>query len=546
MMQEENIDVDGENLLYSLSNNLDDIEIAIFDRTGHNIDLKSTSWDMNTKLCNGVKHMMNRNQVRYSMTISEQSNKKNLVVNMRIDDGWLITGFTEIEGSFESWEYFRRIKAFKKLLKEYSDIDSKKSKNLTIEEFFSTLELMFEKRRKNELSLKTLSNNLLELIEQCTHIDFCKKVKSYNLDESELLLFLCFCHLFISKNDNNIGFNDLKIFYEDRITVHTIKRSLSEGDHILVKNNYIESNSFKDGYNSETWRLSDKIKKELFSENGHSYIKQKSLILFESINERKMTYNAREKEAIQVLITLLQPENYRKIQTRLDAKGMRKGFTCLFSGLPGTGKTETAYQIARITGRNLMKVDISETKSMWLGESEKNIKAIFDNYRAAVKDSETAPILLLNEADAVIGKRIEFNAGNRAIDNTENRIQSIILEEMENFSGILIATSNLVQNMDTALERRFLYKITFDKPNPESRKGIWNTLFPDLPEDMASELSKSFEFSGGQIENIARKIEVDWIINGGGPSMDTLLQYCKEESLNSFNISKRIGFEKIN
>jgi SpoVK/Ycf46/Vps4 family AAA+-type ATPase len=106
----------------------------------------------------------------------------------------------------------------------------------------------------------------------------------------------------------------------------------------------------------------------------------------------------------------------------------------------------------------------------------------------------------------------------------------------------MIATTNLSQNMDSAFERRFLYKITFDKPSVESRKGIWNSLLPELPDDKAEELSRKFELSGGQIENIARKIEVDAIINGVDLSIDTLAQYCKDEIQNGFNSGKRIGF----
>ena len=158
------------------------------------------------------------------------------------------------------------------------------------------------------------------------------------------------------------------------------------------------------------------------------------------------------------------------------------------------------------------------------------------------ESSEIAPILLFNEADAVIGKRKEFGSGSRAIDQTENTIQNIILSEMETLSDILIATTNLINNMDSAFERRFLYKVTFDRPSVESRKGIWNVLLPDLPEKEADELSGKFDLSGGQIENIARKIEVDSIINGGGLAKDTLMHYCKDEVYNSFNTSKRIGF----
>jgi SpoVK/Ycf46/Vps4 family AAA+-type ATPase len=283
-------------------------------------------------------------------------------------------------------------------------------------------------------------------------------------------------------------------------------------------------------------------KKELLSELNGKQNYQKDLILFDKIKPKKMFYGPRETGEIQTLISLLSNENFRNIQDRLDEKGMRKGFACLFSGGPGTGKTETAWQIARETKRNIMMVDIAETKSCWFGESEKRIKAVFDTYREAVEKSEIAPILLFNEADAVIGKRKEFDSSSRAVDQTENTIQNIILQEMENLSGILIATTNLTKNMDSAFERRFLYKITFDKPGVESRRGIWNALLPNLPEEQALELANKFELSGGEIENIARKIEVDGIISGKSLSIETLIQYSKDEARNNFNTTKRIGF----
>jgi hypothetical protein len=270
----------------------------------------------------------------------------------------------------------------------------------------------------------------------------------------------------------------------------------------------------------------------------------KNFVLCNTIKPRKMFYNKKESEAIQKLICLLSEENYRKILERLDKKDMRKGFTCLFTGEPGTGKTETAYQIARQTGRGIMAVDITETKSMWFGESEEKIKEIFDTYRDAVNNSEIAPILLFNEADGVIGKRLKLNSSSRAVDQAQNGVQNIILQEMENLSGILIATTNLAQNMDSAFERRFLYKITFDKPDALGRNCIWNALSPELPEELVAELSGRFELSGGQIENIARKIDVDAILTGCVPR-HMLIQYCQDESHSVFNASKRIGFEII-
>jgi SpoVK/Ycf46/Vps4 family AAA+-type ATPase len=208
---------------------------------------------------------------------------------------------------------------------------------------------------------------------------------------------------------------------------------------------------------------------------------------------------------------------------------MRNGFACLFYGKPGTGKTETVNQIARMTGRDVMLVDIAETKSCWFGESEKRIKKVFDKYRQYAKVNNPAPILLFNEADAVIGKRKDVNSGNVA--QTENTIQNIILQEMENLDGIMIATTNLTKNLDPAFERRFLYKIEFNKPTLEARKAIWKSQLPELRDEDAETLAGRYDFSGGQIENIARKRTVDSIIHAGRIDLETLNEYCGDEKL---------------
>jgi broad-specificity NMP kinase len=367
---------------------------------------------------------------------------------------------------------------------------------------------------------------------------------SYNLREYDLVLLTCFCHLFGNNDDDNIGLHDFAFLYENRSAAADIKREFTDGSHALISGKYIEYTNNNGFVNNESYKLSGMAKKELLTEliGGGKQKRPKNLILYDSIQGKKMFYNPKEAEEIKKLTALLGEENFRVIQNRLNGKGMRKGFACLFSGSPGTGKTETAYQIARETKRNILMVDIAAIKNCWYGESEKRIKEIFDNYRAAVDNSETAPILLFNEADAVIGKRREISGTNNSIDQTENTIQNIILQEMENLSGILIATTNLSQNMDCAFERRFLYKIVFEKPGAKSRAPIWNALLPELAASDAAELSRRFELSGGQIENIARKTEVDAIISGDGPRMATLIQYCKDETRNSLYAAKSIGF----
>ena len=219
---------------------------------------------------------------------------------------------------------------------------------------------------------------------------------------------------------------------------------------------------------------------------------------------------------------------------------MRRGFACIFYGSPGTGKTETVLQLARETGRAIKMVDVPNLRSKWVGDTEKNIKAVFDDYRRLCKDSKLAPILLFNEADAVLCKRNEGAV--TGVDKMENAMQNIILQEMENLDGIMIATTNLSGNLDAAFERRFLYKIEFLKPTPNESKHIWRALLPDLDEKDALDLASAYSFSGGQIENIARKHIIDGILNEeDGLAIDAIREACRAEQFHNKSVNK-IGF----
>jgi SpoVK/Ycf46/Vps4 family AAA+-type ATPase len=187
--------------------------------------------------------------------------------------------------------------------------------------------------------------------------------------------------------------------------------------------------------------------------------KRDNIIEPAKINSKTLYFNEFEHKQLNLLKTLLQEDNFKETQSRLQSKGLPKGITALLHGSPGTGKTETVFQVAKDTNREIMKVDISQSKSMWFGESEKIIKRIFTDYKAYAKESERMPILLFNEADAIISKRKENSTSN--VSQTENAIQNIILEELENFEGIFFATTNLAKNLDSAFERRFLFKIEF-------------------------------------------------------------------------------------
>jgi SpoVK/Ycf46/Vps4 family AAA+-type ATPase len=250
-------------------------------------------------------------------------------------------------------------------------------------------------------------------------------------------------------------------------------------------------------------------------------------------------FNATEQQQIDRLASLLSTDNLPSVQQRLEEQGMRKGFACLFYGGPGTGKTETVLQIARQTGRDLMQVDIAGLRDKWVGESEKNIKEVFARYRDLCKNSEVMPILFFNEADAIINKRTENVE--HSVDKMDNAMQNIILQEIEDLDGILIATTNLTCNLDKAFERRFLYKIEFHKPDTEVKTKIWRTMVKDLTFDDAHKLASSFDFSGGQIENIARKRIVDYILSGKSASIDEIVSYCQAELLANKQERKHIA-----
>lgn len=183
-------------------------------------------------------------------------------------------------------------------------------------------------------------------------------------------------------------------------------------------------------------------------------------------------------------------------------------------------------------------VDISSTKSCWFGESEKLIKEVFKRYEDICEHSEKRPILLFNEADGIFSKRKDTDSSNVA--QTENTIQNIILEEMERLDGILIATTNMAENLDGAFERRFLFKIKFDKPTLEARKNIWLSKMPSLSYDNAGILATSFPFSGGEIDNIVRKATIMEVLGGKKPEIQDLKRLCREEKLHDG--SSRIGF----
>ena len=296
--------------------------------------------------------------------------------------------------------------------------------------------------------------------------------------------------------------------------------------------------------NIHSIQLSSKAVKMLRDMEGISFIQKESkndkLIYPDKIQKTSLFYNPIEQQLLEPVVKSMSQTSFSHLQKRLKTNNMSVGVSTLLYGAPGTGKTETVYQIAKKYNRPIYKVEISETKSMWFGESQKLVKKIFTDYYEFKKEEKNCPILLFNEADAVIGKR--KMAGSSSVSDTENAIQNVLLEELENFDGILFATSNLVNNLDPAFERRFLFKIKFEAPSIENAAKIWKNKLPTITAKEALYLANNYKFSGGEMGNIARKCIMEEVVLGNKLTFEKIISFCNSEKWEKNAITTKIGF----
>ena len=415
-------------------------------------------------------------------------------------------------------------------------------KGLDCAMLFELLNLWFDDLNDDAISSRELCEELQSLFEENPQVGFVQHLKEYCLSSKHQMMVTLFCHRLVNKEDDDIRFGDIVDLYDNKSEFYRARTELRNGEHELQIKKIVE-HLCVDGLADVTrYKLTENAKRMLLGEMNVNEGEEKLANVLDSgkLSQKQLFFPIDIQRQVEELSCFLQPDNYRKIQERMKEKGFRNGFACLFYGSPGTGKTETVYQLARKTGRNIMVVDVPQLKSMWVGQSEKNVKALFDRYREQVKRAKLTPILLFNEADAIIGKR--KNGAVNAVDKMENSLQNIILQEMEQLDGIMIATTNLQQNLDKAFERRFLYKIKFDKPTEEARAHIWHSMIPDLSEFDIHTLASKYDFSGGQIENIARHYAIDNILHGQKEDvLSMLIRHCDNERLDN-NSQRKIGF----
>ena len=273
---------------------------------------------------------------------------------------------------------------------------------------------------------------------------------------------------------------------------------------------------------------------------------QKIFELIEPIkNIDDIVLNEQTKSTLNTLLKQVNKDVIEKLKL-WGIKDKKKGIDAkiIFYGSAGTGKTVTALAIAKQLNKKVLSFDCSKILSMYIGESEKNVREIFDSYKDIKKKTKSEPILLLNEADQFLSNRVSGNTSSS--DKMHNQMQNIFLEQIEKFDGILIATTNLLDSIDKAFSRRFNYKIEFQKPSKQQRILLWEKLIPkNLPLDDDFDVIKlsSFELTGGQIEliikNTAYKIAS---LNKKEFEINDFILEINNELNNAFDTDKMVGF----
>ena len=403
-------------------------------------------------------------------------------------------------------------------------IDKKEDKKLTENRFYDEVNRVFEKMEKTQ--------------------EFSQIINKYSV-QGKLII----CHLIYKYIDGNNGSRASDFcetfFGELRARANFLEKILKEELDIFkdklvqleVRSTFFDSSSDVELTTKAIALLlqsKDKNKKQEFKSQFTKHIKYTTL-------KKEIFLDEKIAKDIDQLKNACSSKNFNKIIRDLKKANLPTGIVSILYGYPGTGKTASVYEIAKLTKRDVLQVDISSIQSKWVGESEKNTKAIFTEYKRACELLKTKPILLFNEADAIISKRLDVTD---AIGQMNNTMQNILLEELENFEGIFMATTNLIDNMDDAFSRRFLNKIKFEKPSSKIRMAIWKSKLTDLEESAYEKLSK-YDLSGGQIENVSRKYLINKILNQKEFDMSEILDYVKEETnFKSEHSEVKMGFLK--
>ncbi|HFU5778602.1 TPA: AAA family ATPase, partial [Campylobacter jejuni] len=316
---------------------------------------------------------------------------------------------------------------------------------------------LYEKHIKERLKKSKFYNVLADIF------------KEYNLEHKEQIIFLALLkEEYALSNESSISreMNSLlSLISENDLERHKNKKLLQENAPLL---NLIEYDEYLNAFGdiSKSFFIIDEILQRIinFEPKQSKKIKIESVLkdqdIFEliepstDINDIIMPENTKE-----LLENILKQQD-KKVLERLHSWGIKSNKNIeakiIFYGPAGTGKTMSALAMAKSMKKSVLSFDCSKILSKWVGESEQNVRKIFDTYKNIVQTCKQSPILLLNEADQFLSTRVDGSSGS---DKMHNQMQNIFLEQIERFSGVIIATTNFLESLDSAFSRRFDYKI---------------------------------------------------------------------------------------
>ncbi|EAK0524491.1 ATP-binding protein [Campylobacter jejuni] len=380
--------------------------------------------------------------------------------------------------------------------------------------------------------------------------------KEYNLEHKEQIIFLALLkEEYALSNESSISreMNSLlSLISENDLERHKNKKLLQENAPLL---NLIECDEYLNAFGdiSKSFFIIDEILQRIINFepkqskkiNIESVLKDQDIFeLIEpstDINDIIMPENTKE-----LLENILKQQD-KKVLERLHSWGIKSNKNIeakiIFYGPAGTGKTMSALAMAKSMKKSVLSFDCSKILSKWVGESEQNVRKIFDTYKNIVQTCKQSPILLLNEADQFLSTRVDGSSGS---DKMHNQMQNIFLEQIERFSGVIIATTNFLESLDSAFSRRFDYKIEFKKPDFKDRLKIWEKFLPKkalFEKDFDINILSNYELSGAQIlmvvKNTALKVAVS---KDGVFKIQDFIESIQKELNSSFDKSKIVGF----
>ena len=208
-----------------------------------------------------------------------------------------------------------------------------------------------------------------------------------------------------------------------------------------------------------------------------------------------------------------------------------------FAGPSGTGKTICAEAIAHSLGRRLLLVRYAELESLWLGETPKNVAAIFRTAR------EENAVLLFDEADAIASRRSTMVE--HGFQRESNAVVSVLLQELEWYNGVVIFATNLAANFDPAFERRIRTHVLFEMPGADEREAIWRVQMHPTRTPLASDvdfrtLAERYEVSGGDIRNAVLKAALAAAAEPGPDAAKRIHQRHLREGIEEVIAGKRV------